>query len=355
MVTPVKHHRFFIISLIILVLVCGSLYADSNDYPGGTVPWKFAVVSDTQGNNRERDNKSCINDAVVRAIAEDIVQEKPDFVLVAGDLVNGWFRNGRTDYAAQYANWKKVMRPVYDAGIRVYPIRGNHDSGPERIVLPPLPAHLEPPAGDLDRLRGAFLKSFSEPYTPLNGPPGEEGFTYSFTHKNAFIVGLDQNTCGQHKIDQVWLDRQLAGNKNPHVFIYGHEPAFEANHKDNLAFYPKDRDAFWDAIGRAGGRIYFCGHDHFYDRALIPDNRGNGIWQIIAATGGGALRTWPGAYKEDKRVKGEYRNSDHHGYILVTVEGPKVTVAWRAIVKENSAIIWRILDSFTYTLPDTRN
>lgn len=312
--------------------------------------WKFAVISDTQGDNSKKTDKSCINDAVVQAIADDIVREKPDFVLVAGDLVNGWFRNGGTDYAAQYANWKEAMRPVYHAGIRVYPIRGNHDSGPERLALPPLPSHLEPSSDAPILLKNAFRNAFPEPYIPKNGPVDEEGLSYSFAHKNAFIVALDQFTGSQHKINQDWLDRQLAENRKPHVFVYGHEPAFETGHKDNLAFYPKERDLFWDSIGRAGDRIYFCGHDHFYNRALIPDNTGNQIRQIIAGTGGGHLRTWSGIYK-DKRVQGESHNGDHHGYILVTVEGPKVTVVWKALMKPGTMGAWHILDTFTYFIP----
>ncbi len=355
-ITPRERLKHALIFLLLLFSLLGvpamGMGASLQEY---TIPWKFAVISDTQGDNRERNNKTCINDTVVQAIADDVVRENPDFVLVAGDLVNGWFRNGGTGYAVQYANWREAMKPVYQAGIRVYPVRGNHDSGPERLALPPLPSHLEPPSDTPVLLKKAFRDAFSESYIPVNGPAGEEGFTYSFTHKNAFIVGLDQYTGGQHKVNQDWLDRQLAGNRIPHVFVYGHEPAFETRHKDNLAFYPKERDLFWGSIGRAGAKIYFCGHDHFYNRALIPDNSGNHIRQIIAGTGGGALRTWSGVYKDGKRVQGEYHNNNHHGYILVTVDGPRVNVAWRAMVRENDAVTWRILDSFAYTLSDTRN
>lgn len=317
-------------------------------------PWKFAVISDTQDDNKEKNNKSCINDTVLRAIAEDVAREKPDFVLVAGDLVNGWFRNSGTGYATQYQNWKDAMEPVYHAGIRVYPIRGNHDSGPERLALPPLPPHLEPPPDAPILLRKAFLNAFPESYIPQNGPVEEEGLSYSFTHKNAFIVGLDQFTGGQHKINQDWLDGQLAGNGKPHVFVYGHEPAFETGHPDNLSFYPKERDLFWDSIGKAGARIYFCGHDHFYNRALIPDHSGNPIRQIIAGTGGAPLKTWSGAYKENNRVKGEFHNGDHHGYVLVTIGGPKVTVTWKALVNSGTMNAWQTIDIFTYSISGTQ-
>lgn len=44
------------------------------------------------GENRETAGNPCINESVVRAIAGDIAIERPDLVLVTGDLVNGWFR-----------------------------------------------------------------------------------------------------------------------------------------------------------------------------------------------------------------------------------------------------------------------
>jgi hypothetical protein len=352
---PWKKRIFHLAFLLLLLSFFGPACMDrAAPLQENPTLWKFAVISDTQGDNKESANKSGVNDAVVRAVAEDLVREHPDFVLVSGDLVNGWFKNGGTDYTVQYANWKDAMRAVYQAGIRISPVRGNHDDGPERLALPPLPAQLEPPPGAPERLKKAFRAAFPEPDIPGNGPSGEEGLTYSFVHKNALIVGLDLYTGGQHKVNQDWLDRQLAGNRTPHVFVYGHEPAFETNHKDNLGFFPKERNLFWDSIGKAGARIYVCGHDHFYNRALIPDEAGNEIRQIIAGTSGGTLKTWAGAYA-DPRVKGEYHDGDHHGYILVTVEEKKVTLKWKGFSKTDVPVVWNVLDSFSYTLPDKRN
>jgi len=338
-----------VLSIFLLLSVCLSGCVNIWAPLEQRAEWKFAVISDTQGDSRKDDNNSCINDRVVRAIAEDIVRENPDFVLVAGDLVNGWIKNGGTAYAVQYANWKEAMNPVYHSGIKVYPIRGNHDDGPERLALPPLPAHLEPPPGARAVLKQAFLDAFPEPYIPTNGPAGEERLTYSFTHKNAFVVGLDQYSGCQHKINQAWLDRQLPVKRKLHVFVFGHEPAFELKHKDNLSFFPQDRDLFWDSIGEVGARIYFCGHDHFYDRAMIKDRAGNEIRQIIAGTGGGRLRTFSGMYKDNQRIKGEYHNGEYHGYVVVTVAGQKATVVWKALMDQRMDA-WQLLDTFTYSV-----
>ncbi|MDR3236999.1 MAG: metallophosphoesterase [Spirochaetia bacterium] len=306
--------------------------------------WSFAVISDTQGSHEIED---CINTPVLEKIAADIVKEKPEIVLVLGDLVNGWIRNYGKDYKDQYAEWKSLMKPVYDAKIEVYPIRGNHDDGPERFVLKPLPAKLEPKPGSLEKLRKAYRDAFKEyTYIPLNGPKGEEGYEYSFEHKNAFFIGMDLYNSGQHRVNQDWVANELAKNKQQHVFIYGHEPAFELIHADNLSYYPDERDLFWDTIGKAGCRLYFCGHDHVYNRSLIPDSSGNKIRQLVAGTGGGKLRKWDGVYK-NKRVKGEYHNQDFHGYAIVTVDGAKVTVNWKALNESNGS--WKLMDSFSYS------
>ena len=53
-------------------------------------------------------------------------------------------------------------------------------------------------------------------------------------------------------------------------------------------------------------------------------------------------------------MKGEYANSDHHGYVLITVEGLAVTVDWKVLLLEKGIGVWRTLDSFSYTIPARR-
>jgi hypothetical protein len=340
---------------LLLIVLLGGCAHRSGTLLKSSQPWKFAFVSDTQGDNQARERKTCVNDRVLRLIAEDLVKENPEFVLVGGDLVNGWFQNGGTTYASQFANWKAAIDPVYRAGIRVFAVRGNHEDGPERLALPPLPARLEPSPDTPILLKRAFTTAFVESYVPQNGPQGEESLTYAFTHRNALIVGIDQYGVHQHRVNQEWLDQALAHKRVPHVFVYGHEPAFETRHKDNLAFFSGDRDAFWDSIGKAGGRVYLCGHDHFYNRSVARDAAGNPIRQIIAGVGGGRPVSWSGIYPEGVRVREEYADSDHYGYILVAVEGLKATVIWKGFSREGMPVVWRVLDSFSYVLPETWN
>jgi hypothetical protein len=96
--------------------------------------------------------------------------------------------------------------------------------------------------------------------------------------------------------------------------------------------------------------MYFCGHEHLYNRTMIPDNSGNEIRQIVVGTGGGTSKVWPDMSKNNQKAKTEYHNSDYSGYALVTVRGPQVTVAWKALVVPQPVDVWETLDEFIYSL-----
>ncbi len=310
--------------------------------------WKFAVVSDTHGG---RFDEGCFNKPVTEKIAADILYEKADIVLVSGDLVNGWVWNHDMEYREEYDQWKTAMKPLYDAGIRIYPVRGNHDEGPERTVLPPLPAALEPPEGFAEKLKKAFLDAFNEyDYIPENGPECGKRLEYSFVHKNVFFTGIDVYSSGQHRVNEDWIKRQLTSIRLPHVIVFGHEPAFEINFQDNLSWYEEERNRFWDMLGSSGCRVYFCGHDHLYNRAVIKDSKGHEIRQITAGTGGGPLREWGGYYR-NTLVKNEAHVEGIHGYIIGKVDGLSMTIEWKGVdEKEKSG--FRVMDSVSWEVKE---
>lgn len=267
-------------------------------------PWRFIVTGDSRSEGRNNG----VNVRIVAELAEEIVSKNVDFVLWTGDLVNGGVSQRRME--RQFSTWHKTMKPVYDAGIGVYPVRGNHDKGR--------------PSGT-----GAWDKFFG--YLPDNGPAGEKNLTYSFTHNNTLIIGVDQYI-KKSRVNQTWLDEQLAANTGSHIFVFGHEPAFEADHKDCLDDYPAKRDRFWTSIEKAGGRAYFCGHDHFYNHASADDdgNPANDVHQYIVGTAGAPLYEWSPPYDGNN---GPYtlRNVYHaqeYGYVLVEIDGLGATLTW---------------------------
>jgi hypothetical protein len=207
------------------------------------------------------------------------------------------------------------MQPVYDAGIGVYPIRGNHDIGS--------------PAGTT-----AWNTVFSGAYAvPQNGPAGEVGLTYSAAHKNVFVLALDEYT-NSMRVNQTWVDAQLAANTRPHVFAFGHVPAFKVDHADCLDDYAAQRDAFWASLKNAGCRVYACGHDHFYDHAVVDDLDGdpdNNIHQYLVGTAGAPLRGWSPPYNgaNSGMTVEQWHHRKQFGYVLAEVlDDVNVRMVW---------------------------
>ncbi|MHC4387079.1 MAG: metallophosphoesterase family protein [Planctomycetota bacterium] len=272
-------------------------------------PWRFIAVGDSRSTGAGDNNG--VNIPILTEIAAEIVNHGVDFVLFPGDLVYG--RVSQTAMESQFNTWLGVMQTVYDANIGVYPVRGNHDVGD--------------PAG-VTAWNNVFTGAYS---LPSNGPAGEENLTYSFSHKNAFIVGLDQYI-NSHRVNQTWLDAQLAANTNPHVFVFGHEPAFRAFNFPCLDYYPADRDAFWASVENSGGRSYFCGHDHFYDHASIDDDGdpNNDIHQYIVGSAGAPPHTFSPPYDGNNSgmTVEQWDHSEQFGYVLVEVKDSGVTMRW---------------------------
>lgn len=254
-------------------------------------PWKFIVTCDSRG----RDDG--IEKRVLRELVAEIRSSEVDFVLFPGDLVSGHSASEPDQFEAQLRVWLEVAKPLYDDAIGVYVCRGNHEIADAWGAYES--SNIDPNNNFATRWLDVFGNPlYPERMLPDNGPAGEKYMTYSVTHKNALVVLLDQYAGIEHravhKIDQQWMDDQLATNTKRHIFVAGHEPAFRAFHTDCLDNYPSERDALWDSIREAGGRTYFCGHDHFYDHARVDDGDGdpnNDIHQYIIGTAGATPAT----------------------------------------------------------------
>ncbi len=328
------------LSLLIILIIGGIALAQQNTHQK---TWKFAVVCDTRGNNDNYDGKLCVNASTLSLIAQSIVDEQCELVIVPGDLVNGWWAHGNTSFDDEFKNWKKAMEVVYNSNIPVYTVRGNHENG--RSIYPPKEPYTPTPN---DTLIKAYMNAFGNS-NPQNGPDKEKGLTYYFKHKNAFFVGLDEYI-DPYKVNMPWLSDILNSRFNkkstPHLFTFGHNPCLQVNHPDCQAFYKDQRDKFWNLIGSKGSRIYFCGHDHLYNRASMEDSSGNEIYQVLAGSCGAPFKEWGGPYKNPD-VKGYYCNYTDYGYAIVTITEDQAIMEWKAWNSEGNKK-WKTLDSLGY-------
>jgi predicted phosphodiesterase len=272
--------------------------------------WRFAVVGDTHVGS---------SDTIAEMIPY-MLNDSLDFVVVAGDLVEGGLATPGTQLSLELEEWKTIFSPIYNAGIPVFGIRGNHEDDANNDI-------------------NVWNNSFSGSYAfPQNGPIGETNLTYSFTHKNAKMILLDEYK-NIHQVNQNWLDQELNNNSSRHVFVFGHEAAFKVFHADCLDDSVTARNTFWNSMKSAGVKVYFCGHDHFLDAALVDDGDGNtqnDIYQYLVGTGGGWLMSQYSNYNGDNGPFSLNRvfHEMEYGYSIVEINGDSytdcdVTIRWK--------------------------
>lgn len=164
-----------------------------------------------------------------------------------------------------------------------YPVVGNHD----------LDQRSMPWIRD-EYTKGHDGRAALKTHVKGNGPAGCAETTYSFDSGNAHFIVLNEYWDGSTKpgsdiaeggniVPELyrWLKEDLAANKKPIIFVFGHEPAYPQHRHvgDSLDAHKQARDAFWKLLESAGVQAFFCGHTHFYSKLRQP---GGHVWQIDA-------------------------------------------------------------------------
>ncbi|MGD0900361.1 MAG: metallophosphoesterase [Thermoguttaceae bacterium] len=290
---------------IAVLLVLGCIQAASAE------TWKFLVYGDSRAHKG-----AGVNTAILDELAAATVAEKPAFVIFTGDLVG-------TGGPAVFATWKECMQPVYDAGIGVCPVMGNHDAPGlddfKSMFITPLASHPFPGCEDL------VLDSTAS-----------DGRSYAFRYRDALFLALDNYSDGNkrfHAVNQTFVDARLAdrdADATPLLFAVAHEPAFRAGGDAGLEQKPAERDRFWQGLEDAGCRAYLCGHMHLYADARIAraDDPSRGIHQVIVGTAGAPLYSLN--YWDDTgswTVADLAHDTEHYGYVRVVVDDEAQTVA----------------------------
>ena len=216
-------------------------------------------------------------EAAVEWYLKQVKSENPDFVLIAGDTVNGHWWDGPKCIeqmgALYYQGWIRRMK---EAGLKYYVAVGDHELGDdpwpkEKVELVP---HFERVfAGHMDM--------------PDNGPENKKGLAYYVLHKNVLVVTVEtfELVDGQLHVDVLgeqleWFKRVLAEHKDvDYIVIQGHVPIFgspKSRSSSELMLEGARQSEFWQAMKEAGVDLYLCGE--FHD---VTINEADGIWQIV--------------------------------------------------------------------------
>ena len=240
--------RKIITAIVILFFIAAPCFAD----------FRFAVIGDTRG-----DGPDGINVKVFKALLEKIRSEKADFIVVTGDMITGSAKSNI--HRDRLKKWKGIIKRY---GIPFYIVIGNHEIESE--------------------MSEAIIRPVFE--MPENGPGALKEIAYSFDYKNTHLVVLDTDIFNNfHSIGEkqsAWLKGDLEKNKNGVIFIFGHEPAYPVSRHigSSLDKHSAERDRLWDDFKRYKVSVYFCGHEHLYNKSIH-----DGVYQVITAGGGAPL------------------------------------------------------------------
>jgi len=276
-----------------------------------------------------------INVTVAKAIGQAVANEHAAILLWTGDIA---LISDREDHTLEnrLENWRTMMKQSCGDDVKIWPVRGNHE-----VYCYPDKTNYD---GELIPDSAAVWRKVF-PDLPQNDPKSDDGLSFYSIEGSTLIIGLDEYSGAnadplqrKHLVNQTWLDQVLTQNRKPFTFVYGHEAAFMAGrHTDDetLAANAAARNSFLQSLLNAKA-LYFCGHDHFYDRMSVVRMSSPGgpkFVQITAGTAGAPFYS-AGPYAGSGLWKLErVAHFDNvYGYTLIEVDGDKsATVTFKGV------------------------
>ena len=231
--------------------------------PAAGPSWTFVSMPDFLNVDTDYPQKGW--EDAVGYILQAVKAEKPDFLLVAGDLLMGrwWTEADIEKYADRYYGaWTKRLEAH---GLTFYAAIGDHELGDN--PWPPAKAALVP------LLKQKFRENLG---MPLNGPEHMKGTAFHVKHKNALIVSVDVFEKAQGKQGGItaqvtgeqlaWLDGVLADREGiDHVIVMGHTPILGPVRKwssSGLMLAGGRESPLWRTLTRHNVDLYLCGEVH---------------------------------------------------------------------------------------------
>ncbi|MHC4378230.1 MAG: metallophosphoesterase [Planctomycetota bacterium] len=265
-------------------------------------PFTFSVIGDTQAQPE-----------VVQRVSNLAYEQRPNFVLHAGDLVStGSNKRDWTDHFFPHS------RPLIERA-PLCPVLGNHEQ-------------------DADH----YYRYMSLP---------EPEHRYSFVYGNAEFFMIDGNRELDPGGEQLaWLEEALAASRATWKFAVLHQPPYTSDSDDYGDTYADasfrgDRNArqIVELLEKYGVDLCFSGHVHDYERTFpirggrVVSHFAGGVIYVTAAGGGGHLEdfdpanTWFG-----------HRKANRHHVVQVGIHGAELELF--AMDEEG-----RLFDSLTLT------
>ena len=250
---------------------------------GENLSWRFVSMPDFLNVDTEYPQEGWEDS--LSYILESVKSEKPDFLLVPGDLVMGHW-HGEKDHrgtagiehfaARYYPTWKERLEAQ---DLKFYTALGDHEIGDNPWKYP----------GALENV-AAYKKEFREQMgMPLNGPEHMQGTAFWWKHKKVLFLSVDvfeEGESGQGHIragvtgqQLSWMEQVIDENADvDHIVVMGHAPCLGPVRKwssSGLMVTDGRESVFWQSMAQKGAVLYLCGEVH-----AITCTERDGIQQI---------------------------------------------------------------------------
>ena len=230
----------------------------------GSAPYSFLLLGDSGEGT-----------AGQRAVALQMITEKPDFVIHVGDMAepSGTFEQLTANYFEYY--FTLMQRACF------FTVAGNHE----------------------------YYTDAAAPYLALHSPPTEtvpepdRGRYYSFDWANTHFVALDANLLDSGFASAsarmlTWLENDLANTRALWRVVFFHQTPYATQHHVDDPIDIAARNLFVPILERYGVQVVFAGHEHNYQRtkpmrAGTPVSSGLGTVYITSGGGGQGLQPLP--------------------------------------------------------------
>ena len=292
--------------------------------PNPALALRAVFLADTQGGASSDYGGIGVSELTAAMRTVLAMKPRPDMVFCLGDLAG---RGYTEDGGYQFERWKELTRPITQAGIPLYVVKGNHELTRDRKLL----GYLAPTWFFL-RNQEEYAKAFA--HMPANGPAGYEHLAYTVTDDASatVFVALDSqflerdmvnNPYGISQAQLDWLRAPLpAVDRAVHRIVLTHAPAFNPLEK-----HPGFKDAsfqhLWAIMEDKGFALMIAAHVHtssfaLIDNTIYPASR-RPIAQIVTGPVGG--RPPPKIMvRSDPAVWNTFVGSN---FLLLEIDGPR--------------------------------
>ncbi len=246
--------------------------------------------------------------------------DQPYRFVVYGDF--GWYHEPAKAIAHQVNRSKAHLQLTVGDNVYLEGQPGHYDLFWFKRYAPLLrTAPLMPAIGNHDQITANGYWFTEYLHLPQNGPRRPSGLlekNYSFEYANAHFSIIDTEPFERNQHDEIeairnWLRHDLHVTRQPWKFVLLHRPPYTSVGRHDG--HERVRERLTPIFERAGVKVVFQGHNHFYER-IRPIN---GVRYITS--GGGGHHLYPVSRRKPYSAR---LVNDRHTFVQVDVKGSQL-------------------------------